>query len=253
MPPQDSSAGYRGGMVPPMERILVVMPAYNEAQSVGDVVAETLQALPGVSVLVVDDGSRDDTALIAAQAGARVARLPFNMGVGGAMRLGFRYALAHGYEAVVQIDADGQHDPSAVPDLLERLADHDVVIGARFAGAGDYKMRGPRRWASWLLAGTISRSARTRLTDTTSGFRASGPAAIELFSREYPAEYLGDTIESLVIACRAGMRVCQVPVSMRVRAGGTPSQNPARAAMYLARATLALAFAYLRPKAVARG
>jgi hypothetical protein len=109
-------------------------------------------------------------------------------------------------------------------------------------------MRGPRRWASWVLARNISRTAKTKLTDTTSGFRASGPRAIELFRREYPAEYLGDTIESLVMACRAGLRVTQVPVAMRERRGGRPSHRPFKAALYLGRATLALVFAYIRPR-----
>lgn len=224
------------------------MPAYNESQSVGQVVRETLSTLPDVDVLVVDDGSHDDTADKAREAGALVASLPFNLGVGGAMRVGFRYAAEHGYDAVVQIDADGQHDPADVPRLLEGLADTDIVIGARFAGAGEYRMRGPRRWASWVLAVAISRTARAKLTDTTSGFRASGARAIELFSREYPAEYLGDTIESLVMACRAGLTVSQVPVAMRERAGGRPSHRPFKAALYLGRATLALAFAYARPR-----
>lgn len=226
---------------------LIVMPAYNESQSVGEVVREAFHALPGVVVLVVDDGSTDHTALAAASAGALVARLPFNLGVGGAMRLGFKYAHEHGFAAVVQIDADGQHDPSQVPLLLKQLETHDLVVGARFAGSGTYRMRGPRRWASWVLATVISRTARTRLTDTTSGFRASGPRAIALFEDNYPAEYLGDTIESLVIACRAGLKVAQVPVAMRERRGGRPSQNPIKAGIYLARASLALAFAYARP------
>lgn len=231
---------------------LIVMPAYNESQSVGEVVREAYEALPGVCVLVVDDGSTDGTALAAAAAGARVAQLPFNLGVGGAMRVGFRYAQAHGFKAVVQIDADGQHDPAQVPALLALLGSHDLVVGARFAGNGTYRMRGPRRWASWVLATVISRTARTRLTDTTSGFRASGPRAIALFEKNYPAEYLGDTIESLVIACRAGLKVTQAPVAMRERRGGTPSQNPLRATLYLGRASLALAFAYARPSVALR-
>jgi glycosyltransferase involved in cell wall biosynthesis len=176
-----------------------------------------------------------------------VATLPFNLGVGGAMRVGFRYALEHGMGAVVQVDADGQHDPAGVPALLDGLADADLVLGARFAGEGEYRMRGPRRWASVVLAAILSRTSRARLTDTTSGFRASGPRAIALFAHHYPAEYLGDTIESLVIASRAGLRIRQVPVAMRSRAGGTPSHNPLRATLYLARVGMALAFAYVRP------
>ena len=223
------------------------MPAFNESESVADVVREVLEKVPGASVLVVDDGSTDSTTSAAREAGAHVAVLPFNLGVGGAMRLGFRFAVENGYSRVVQIDADGQHDPAGVSALLKELDGADLVLGARFAGEGDYEARGPRRWAMMVLAATLSRTAGTKLTDTTSGFRASGPNAIALFADHYPAEYLGDTIESLVIATRSGLIVRQVPVSMRIRAGGVPSHNPFKAAAYLSRAVLALGFAFLRP------
>jgi glycosyltransferase involved in cell wall biosynthesis len=223
------------------------MPAFNESEAVADVVREVFEKVPGASVLVVDDGSSDSTAVVARDAGAHVAVLPFNLGVGGAMRLGFRYALENGYSRVVQIDSDGQHDPAGVASLLRALETADLVLGARFAGKGNYEARGPRRWAMMVLAGTLSRAAGTKLTDTTSGFRASGPKAIALFADHYPAEYLGDTIESLVIATRSGLVVSQVPVAMRLRAGGVPSHNPFKAAAYLSRAVMALAFAFMRP------
>ncbi len=234
-------------MPPGPKQTLIVMPAFNEAASVGDVIAEVRAQLPDVSILVVDDASTDGTRSVALAAGAMVATLPFNLGVGGAMRVGFRYALEHGLEAVVQVDADGQHDPTGVPALLDALDHADLVLGARFAGEGSYAMRGPRRWASVTLAAILSHTSRARLTDTTSGFRASGPRAIRLFARHYPAEYLGDTIESLVLASRAGLTIRQVPVAMRSRAGGVPSHSPFRAALYLARVTMALIFAYVRP------
>ena len=230
-----------------LERTLIVMPAFNEEEAVGDVVREVFAKLPGVACLVVDDGSMDRTSQVAAAAGATVAVLPFNMGVGGAMRLGFKYALVHGFDYVVQIDSDGQHDPAGVPEMLNELQNHDLVIGARFAGTGDYEARGPRRWAMNLLSAILSRTTKTALTDTTSGFKASGPRAVALFSNHYPAEYLGDTIEALVIASRAGCRIVQVPVAMRPRAGGRPSHNPLKAATYLGRAFLALGFALFRP------
>lgn len=230
----------------PLERVLVVMPAYNEEASVADVIREAQDSLPGAAILVVDDGSQDDTAARARQAGATVARLPFNLGVGGAMRLGFRFALERGFDVVVQIDADGQHDPRGVPTLLAELGRADLVLGARFAGEGTYVVRGPRRWAMVLLARALSRTARTQLTDTTSGFRASGPRAVALFAEHYPAEYLGDTVEALVIAARAGLTVTQVPVAMRERTGGVPSNNPIKAAMHLSRTSLALVFAMTR-------
>jgi glycosyltransferase involved in cell wall biosynthesis len=223
------------------------MPAFNEQESVGDVVREVRSKLPGVAILVVDDGSSDATTRVAREAGALVASLPFNLGVGGAMRTGYRFALENGYDNVVQIDSDGQHDPESVPLLLAELDTADVVVGARFAGEGDYSVRGPRKWAMLFLASVLSRAAHTRLTDTTSGYRACGPKAVRLFADNYPAEYLGDTIEALVIATRSQCVVRQVPVSMRPRAGGTPSHNPVKAAAYLGRAVLALIFAFMRP------
>jgi glycosyltransferase involved in cell wall biosynthesis len=231
-----------------LERTLIVMPAYNEQESVGDVVREVFRKAPGVTVLVVDDGSKDATSAVARAAGARVATLPFNLGVGGAMRAGFRYALACGFENVVQVDSDGQHDPVGIPALLAQLATSDLVLGARFAGEGEYSVRGPRQWAMVVLARVLSSIANTRLTDTTSGFRASGPRAVRLFAETYPAEYLGDTIEALVIAARSGLTIRQIPVVMRPRAGGVPSHNPFRSATYLSRATLALVFALIRPR-----
>jgi glycosyltransferase involved in cell wall biosynthesis len=235
-------------MLSVLERTLVVMPAFNEEDSVGTVVAEVFAALPGIRCLVVDDGSADETTARARVAGALTARLPYNLGVGGAMRVGYRYALENGIDNVVQIDSDGQHDPREVRGLLEGLGDADIVIGARFAGLGDYRVRGPRRWAMVILAKLISRTAGTTLTDTTSGFRAAGPRAVRLFAAHYPAEYLGDTIEALVIAARSGLVIHQVPAAMRPRAGGTPSHNPFKAAAYLGRACLALLFALMRPR-----
>ncbi|MGG7509618.1 glycosyltransferase family 2 protein [Plantibacter sp. YIM 135249] len=234
-------------MTPSLLGTLIVMPAFNEEASVAAVVREVHAKLPGVAVLVVNDGSSDRTTEEARSAGAIVAELPFNLGVGGAMRTGFRYALDNGFRNVVQVDSDGQHDPAGVIRLVEELETADLVLGARFAGEGDYEVRGPRKWAMVVLSGVLSRVARTRLTDTTSGFRATGPRAVRLFAEHYPAEYLGDTIESLVIAARSGCIIRQVPVSMRPRAGGTPSHNPFKAATYLARAAIALVFALIRP------
>jgi glycosyltransferase involved in cell wall biosynthesis len=226
---------------------LIVMPALNEEESVRSVVEEVFAKLAGVAVLVVDDGSTDATAAEALAGGALVARLPFNLGVGGAMRVGFRYALENGFANVVQVDSDGQHDPSSVTALVAALDHADLVIGARFAGQGEYVVKGPRRWAMVVLSKFLSVAAHTTLTDTTSGFKASGPRAVRLFAQHYPAEYLGDTIESLVIAARAQCVICQVPVSMRPRAGGRPSHHPLKATAYLGRATMALVFALMRP------
>jgi glycosyltransferase involved in cell wall biosynthesis len=233
--------------VPQDLRVLVIVPAWNEQESIAQTLREIRDNAGWADLLVVDDGSGDRTADTAAAAGAMVCRLPFNLGVGGAMRAGYRYALRNGYDIAVQIDADGQHDPQYLAPLIRRLQDADVVIGARFATAEDpYKVRGPRRWAMVLLAWVLSRLAHTRLTDVTSGFRVSNRRAIALFAQHYPAEYLGDTVESLVIAARAGCRIRQEGVTMRPRSGGRASHSPVKASIYLFRAVVALLLALVR-------
>jgi glycosyltransferase involved in cell wall biosynthesis len=227
---------------------LVIMPAWNEAEVIATTVREVLEFGPPCDVLVVDDGSRDNTAALAGEAGAQVLRLPFNMGVGGAMRTGFKYAKSHGYTQVIQVDADGQHDPRDIKAVLDGLREADIAIGARFADKGTYTVRGPRKWAMGVLAWSLSRIARTRLTDVTSGFRAANEKAIRQYVDHYPAEYLGDTIDSLVVAVRSGCTVRQVPVSMRERQGGQPSHDPVKAALYLGRSGLALLFALTRKR-----
>ena len=196
---------------------LVVIPALNERDTVGDVVrsvAEQTQA----DVLVVDDGSCDDTAALAAAAGAQVLIMPFNVGVGGAMRTAFQFARRRGYDAVIQVDADGQHEPADVQALIDALA----------AGAS-------------ALTGV-------RLTDATSGFRGADREAIDVFAARYPAEYLGDTAESLVVAARSGLRISEVPVRMYARQGGSPTHDTGRSLVYFGRVMLALIVA-----AMARG
>jgi glycosyltransferase involved in cell wall biosynthesis len=227
-------------------RVLVVVPAYNEAANVGSVVRQIREHSPTADVLVVDDGSSDATSIEARLAGAMVAPLPFNLGVGGAMRTGYRHALRHGYDAVVQVDGDGQHDPSQIWSLVAGLSTSDVVIGARFAGSGDYVVRGPRHWAMRVLAEVMTRILGVRLNDSTSGFRAAGPAAIRVYAQHYPAEYLGDTLETLVIAHKTGLRVAQVPVAMRPRLGGHPSRGIVGSTVDLARACVVVVLGLVR-------
>lgn len=228
------------------KRVLIIIPALNEGESIGKVITEVRTELPAVDVLVVDDGSTDDTAHVARAAGAVVTSLPYNLGVGGAMRLGYRYAYRNDYDIAIQVDADGQHDPRYVPELIGALDGADLVMGARFAGVGDYRVRGPRAWAMKMLSMVLSLLARTRLTDTTSGFRACGRPLIEMFARFYPVEYLGDTIETNVWAIRRGYKLRQVPVAMRVRMAGTPSASPLKATIYLFRAMITLLLAFVR-------
>lgn len=229
------------------EQVLVIIPAWNEEGSVAETVLEVRSTNPGVRVLVVDDGSSDATAERAREAGALVCSLPYNLGVGGAMRAGFRYALRHRFQVAVQIDADGQHDPRFLPGLLAGLAEANVVIGARFADKSEtYQASRIRRFAMIVLARVLSAMAHTRLTDVTSGFRVADRQALRLFAEHYPADYLGDTVESLVIAVRSGLVVRQQPTQMRARQAGQASQSPLKASLYLARAVVALALALAR-------
>lgn len=232
--------------------VLVVVPAWNEQATLPDVLREIRAALPEVDVLVVDDGSTDATTRVTLEAGVpgvSVATLPVNLGVGAALRTGFRHARRRGYSVVVQVDADGQHDPSQVPRLLAELAaGADIAIGARRRDDEAAPGHGPRRWAMTVLSVVLSRVAHTRLTDTTSGFRACNVRAIDLFAASFPPDYLGDTVEALVVATRAGLVVREVEVSMRARAGGEPSTGPLRSMVFLGRALTALAFSLTRPR-----
>jgi glycosyltransferase involved in cell wall biosynthesis len=224
------------------------MPAWNEAEAIGDTIRNVQAIVPQHDILVVDDGSKDGTARIAAEAGAAVLRLPFNLGVGGAMRAGFKYAIRNGYSRAIQVDSDGQHDPHDIDRVLAGLDTADISIGARFAGRGSYNAKGPRRWAMVVLAKVISAVAGTRLTDVTSGFRAANLKALHQYMEHFPAEYLGDTIDSLVVAVKSGCSVTQVPVEMKARQAGSPSHSPWKATIYLARSGLVLCFALARPR-----
>ena len=236
-------------MTDPGAGVVVALPAFNEAQSVGLVVKDIYQVLPEASVIVIDDGSEDRTGEQARSAGADVVTNPYNLGVGGAMRVGFRIAQESGARALVQVDADGQHDPHDIPRLLERLDDTSVpqvVIGARFAGREYLPVPRARRVAMRILARYLSRVTATELTDVTSGFRAHNRAAVELFARTYPCDYLSDTVESLIILSKTGGTVQQVPVKMRARIAGTPSQSSWRSSVYLLRILLMLALSVFR-------
>lgn len=195
-----------------------LIPAYNEQSTVAQVVAG-VQSI-GLVPLVIDDGSTDDTAHVARRAGATVLRLPVNLGVGGALRCGFRYAHAHGASRVVQVDADLQHDVASIPDLLAAAdAGHELVIGSRFGGDG-YHGTFFRRIPMRLLARIMSRRTGVPLHDVTSGFRVISQPLLASFADEYPLEYLSDTVEALVIAKDVGASITEVPVAMRARQAG---------------------------------
>jgi glycosyltransferase involved in cell wall biosynthesis len=234
-------------------RVLLIVPALNEQHSVGEVVRAARRL--DYDVCVIDDGSSDHTAERAREAGAEVLRLPVNLGVGGALRCGFRWALAHGYDTVVQVDADGQHDPGQVPQLLAALRESgaDMVIGSRFlAGSGPYAVRGIRRLAMRLLSARVRRIAGLTVADTSSGFRALRRPLLDRFAADYPVEYLGDTVEALIEASRAGARIVEHPIAMSPRTGGAPSSGTLKSVWYVFRVLIAMELMHKRrPRAAA--
>lgn len=219
---------------------LVIVPAWNEEETIASCLRDIKNSLPAADIVVVNDGSTDNTSEEVRSSGVDVTLLeqPFNLGVGAAMRLGYLYSSRHGYTYTCQVDADGQHDPSYIEAMISHLRQtgSDLVVGSRFAGEGAYRARGPRRWAMVVLSKWLSRICQARLTDTTSGFKVSNARATEILSRRMPAEYLGDTLDSLVILAKEGCKISEVAVSMRERQGGVPSHSPLKAAIFLFRA-----------------
>jgi glycosyltransferase involved in cell wall biosynthesis len=219
--------------------LLVIIPAFNEEAALPatlDELSHTLDAL-GIphQVVVVDDGSSDDTAAVARAAGVTTLKLPFNLGIGGALRTGFRYGVDHGFQRAVQFDADGQHDPNEIPKLLAELDVANLVVGSRFADEeSTYEVGTVRRRAMRLLQLTVRLLSGRAFTDTSSGFRGFDRTTLELFARNYPVDYM-ESVEALVMACASGLRVAEVPVRMRIRSAGNPTTRRFRLAYHYVR------------------
>ena len=229
------------------EGLVAIVPAWNEAAVIGTVVDEIRSVRSDIEVVVVDDASVDDTAEIAQEHGATVLRLPFNVGIGGAVQTGFRYALEQGYERAVRLDGDGQHDATQIPRILAPIegGTADLVIGSRFVDpGGSYRPPFARRMGIRVFARLVSLLCRQRVTDTTSGFVALDRAGIELFAAEYPHDY--PEVEATLVALRSGLRLAQVQVEMRERTTGTSSITFLRSLYYIVKVTLALLVASMR-------
>ncbi len=221
-------------------RIAAIVPAYNEARSLPRV-AEALRTRgPGCDVCVVDDGSTDATARVAASLGFTVLRLPMNLGIGGAVQAGYLWAFERGYDVAVQIDGDGQHDPGYVDALLAPIREGkaDLVLGSRFLSEGGYRSTRLRRAGITYLSWFLRLRCGARVTDPTSGFRAANRDAIALFARYYPSDY--PEPEAVALARRAGLRVAEIPVEMRDREHGESSITAARSLYYFVKVSLAL-------------
>ena len=223
-----------------MRRIAVV-PAFNEQQNVGRVIEEIRAFDPGLDIVVVDDGSVDRTAAVAREHGARVLCLPFNLGIGGAVQTGFRYAFEHGYELAVRVDGDGQHDPAQLDRVIAPVlaGEADIAVGSRFVEASQgYRSSRSRRVGIRLLALVVSRIVGRRVTDTTSGFQALNQKGIALFARDYPHDY--PEVEATVMVSRHRLRSIEVPVSMRERSSGRSSITAVRSIYYMLKVLLAI-------------
>jgi glycosyltransferase involved in cell wall biosynthesis len=225
--------------------LLVIVPALNEAECIAEVV-RSIKANLAADVLVVDDGSTDGTASRARAAGAIVVQHPYNLGVGAAIRTAMRFADNLGYDVVVQVDGDGQHDPTDAKRLIEAIDEgYDLVVGSRFGGAG-YHLSFIRRLMMRFLSGVVSRRATVRITDTTSGYRAFSRRSIRHFARHYPTDYLSDTVESLLLAADAGLKIREVDVSMNQRSSGQASARTLKSAYYMLRLLLIIMLHWLR-------
>ena len=229
--------------------ILVIVPAWNEASGINAVLSEIAMHLPGSKVVVVNDGSTDDTSKVVSLSGNTVLDLPINLGVGGALRVGYKYATRHDFTRVLQIDADGQHDARDAIELIKHMDRHhtDIVIGSRFTNTSPkYEISRSRRILLMFLAWLLSKVVKSELTDVTSGFRLLGPRAIALFSNEFPSEYLGDTIESLILARDHGLTISEVGVQMRSRQHGEPSQSTIKSVAFVLRVLLLVLLSYIQ-------
>ncbi len=242
--------GLRGGE---KEKILVVIPAFNEAEQIAIVIQQVKQQVPEVQILVVNDGSSDQTEQKALASGARVLSHPFNMGYGAALQTGYKYALKLGFDYVLQMDGDGQHDPQYLNILLSaaREGKADVVIGSRFLGTGEYRVPLPRRMGMLLFGFIASRLSGQKITDPTSGYQALGRRGIEFYTRDaFPADY--PDADVLVMVHRAGLRIREVPVIMHPNRNGRSMHSGLKPLYYVYKMFLSLFLNFLRKQYAVR-
>jgi glycosyltransferase involved in cell wall biosynthesis len=231
---------------------LAVVPAYNESRTVGRVVRAIHDAEPGFDVVVIDDGSTDDTAEQAERAGAQVLRHPFNLGIGGAVQSGFKFALENGYDYMVQVDGDSQHDPTEIRRLIKTMGEDpriDMVCGSRFLTKDcDYVAPISRRTGIHIFAFILSRIVGQRVTDPTSGFRLYNRRAINLFARDYPHDY--PEVEAVLMLHYHRLAAREVPVRMFQRGGGQSSIRSGKSVYYMIKVLLAIFVGLIRRRPV---
>ena len=221
----------------------MIIPALNEQETIAQVVADVKRH--GFNVLVVDDGSSDQTSFRAKTAGAQVIELSMNLGVGGALQSGFSFAVRHNFDAVVQLDADGQHPADEIFNLVDRAnsTDADIVLASRFLNSETaMEISRSRRLAMWILKVVASRACRTRISDSSSGFRLIRKPLLMYFAESFPSHYLGDTFEALVISGRKNYKVVEIPAPFKDREHGQSSATSKVAILLIFRALVVTSF-----------
>lgn len=219
---------------------LVIIPAYNEQENIIFTIGDIKRYTNGIDYVVINDCSTDKTKEILAANGEKYLDLPINLGIGGGMQTGYRYALEHGYDIAIQFDGDGQHDARYLKDLIAPIesGQADMVIGSRFIEKEGFQSTGLRRLGINFLSGLIYCLCGVRVKDVTSGMRAVDRKMIEQFATEYAQDY--PEPEAILTAGLSGARIMEVPVQMRERQGGVSSINPVRSVYYMIKVSLAL-------------
>jgi glycosyltransferase involved in cell wall biosynthesis len=220
--------------------VLIIIPAYNEQESLPGVINDLRKHVPSADVLVVNDGSEDRTARVALDLGVKVLDLPFNLGIGGAVQAGYLYAKLHGHDVAIQFDGDGQHLAEEIDKLLEPIqaGRADLVVGSRFLAPNSYNAPILRRIGIGIFSFVISNITGIVVTDSTSGFRAANRSVIEFFARSYPDDY--PEVEALVLLHKRDLRLSEVAVTMRERTGGKSSITPLRSVYYMTKVLMAI-------------
>lgn len=224
-----------------------MIPAYNEEASIEQIIVEIRTLYPAIDILVIDDGSHDQTFLIAKSTGAKVIHLPYNLGIGGAVQTGYKYAAYHGYDATIQIDGDAQHDPASIAAVLAPILDGslDMCIGSRFlAPPTSFKSTPMRRLGIRFFVHLLGGLTGVQLTDPTAGFRATGKKLTELFANDYPIDF--PEPEAIKLAARFKAKIGEVPANMRERAGGKSSIRYLSTLYYMIKVTFAILIDSLR-------
>jgi glycosyltransferase involved in cell wall biosynthesis len=230
-------------------KILIVIPAFNEQNNIQKVIWDIRESGPEYDILVINDCSLDGTSANARKAeGVKVVDLPYNLGIGGAVQTGFKYALAHGYDYMVQVDGDGQHMPKEVSKLLQAMVDNgsDMVIGSRFLDIKSFQTTWSRRLGIKIFYYLFRLLIQTKVTDSTSGFRMYNRKSIQLLSKYYPDDY--PEPDAIILLNKHGLKISEIGVEMREREHGASSITPIKSPYYMVKVILSIFFSYTRTR-----